>query len=200
MPACPGHVDFVPGHINLCGYVPDWASNFLGWAHYYFHSTIQQLHQSDTKPNLVAKILVTNFVLFFCNNTYWYGNQFNHKFSLLSLHHLIIPEWDNTCRNMYRKYRIMESIASSVSQYESYHDQVYRYTPSNQYLVKLFLSKWPSCVIVESIKEFHLRDQTWLCVYCWCQTPEGVVSPRGETTPSGVWHQQYTHNHVWSRL
>ena len=41
-----------------------------------------------------------------------------------------------------------------------------------------------------------LRDQTWLCVYCWCQTPEGVVlprraitraqpewSPRGETTP-----------------
>ena len=31
---------------------------------------------------------------------------------------------------MYRKYRIVESIASSVSQYESYHDQVYRYTPS----------------------------------------------------------------------
>ena len=22
-----------------------------------------------------------------------------------------------------------------------------------------------------------LRDQTWLCVYCWCPTPEGVVSP-----------------------
>ena len=22
-----------------------------------------------------------------------------------------------------------------------------------------------------------LRDQTGLCVYCWCQTPEGVVSP-----------------------
>ena len=55
------------------------------------------------------------------------------------------------------------------------------------------------------------RDQTWLCVYCWCQTPEGVVSPwgdhsgcalviarRGETTPLRVWHQQYTHNHVWS--
>ena len=31
---------------------------------------------------------------------------------------------------MYRKYRIVESIASSVSQYESYRDQVYRYTPS----------------------------------------------------------------------
>ena len=30
---------------------------------------------------------------------------------------------------MYRKYRIVESIASSVSQYESYRDQVYRYTP-----------------------------------------------------------------------
>ena len=55
------------------------------------------------------------------------------------------------------------------------------------------------------------RDQTWLCVCCWCQTPEGVVSPRGdhsgcvlviarrgETTPSGVWHQQHKHNHVWS--
>ena len=31
---------------------------------------------------------------------------------------------------MYRKYRIVECIASSVSQYESYRDQVYRYTPS----------------------------------------------------------------------
>ena len=30
---------------------------------------------------------------------------------------------------MYRKYRIVESIASNVSQYESYRDQVYRYTP-----------------------------------------------------------------------
>ena len=27
---------------------------------------------------------------------------------------------------------------------------------------------------------------------------EGAV--RGETTPEGVWHQQYTHKHVWSRL
>ena len=25
-----------------------------------------------------------------------------------------------------------------------------------------------------------------------------VIARRGETTPSGVWHQQYTHNHVWS--
>ena len=24
------------------------------------------------------------------------------------------------------------------------------------------------------------------------------IARRGETTPSGVWHQQYTHNHVWS--
>ena len=31
---------------------------------------------------------------------------------------------------MYHKYRIVECIASSVSQYESYRDQVYRYTPS----------------------------------------------------------------------
>ena len=54
-------------------------------------------------------------------------------------------------------------------------------------------------VAVEKIvASCYNRDQTWLCVYCWCQTPSGVVSPRGETTPSGVWHQQYTHNHVWS--
>ena len=25
-----------------------------------------------------------------------------------------------------------------------------------------------------------------------------VIARRGETTPWGVWHQQYTHNHVWS--
>ena len=34
---------------------------------------------------------------------------------------------------MYRKYRIVESIASSVSQYESYRDQVYRYTPNKDH-------------------------------------------------------------------
>ena len=32
---------------------------------------------------------------------------------------------------MYRKYRIVECIASSVSQYESYRDHVYRYTPTS---------------------------------------------------------------------
>ena len=31
---------------------------------------------------------------------------------------------------MYRKYRIVESIANSVSQYESYRDRVYPYTPT----------------------------------------------------------------------
>ena len=31
---------------------------------------------------------------------------------------------------MYRKYRIAESITSSVSQYESYLDQIDRYTPT----------------------------------------------------------------------
>ena len=35
---------------------------------------------------------------------------------------------------MYLKYRIVENIASSVSQYESYRDQVYRYTPSSLHL------------------------------------------------------------------
>ena len=24
----PGHVDLVPGHINFCCYMPDWASDF----------------------------------------------------------------------------------------------------------------------------------------------------------------------------
>ena len=39
---------------------------------------------------------------------------------------------------MYCKYRIVESIASSVSQYESYRDQVYRYTPClNTYCDKM---------------------------------------------------------------
>ena len=52
--------------------------------------------------------------------------------------------------------------------------------------------------VEKMVASCYNRDQTWLCVYCWCQTPSGVVSPRGETTPLGVWHQQYTHNHVWS--
>ena len=34
---------------------------------------------------------------------------------------------------MYCKYRIVECIASSVSQYESYRDQVYRYTPKGNH-------------------------------------------------------------------
>ena len=32
---------------------------------------------------------------------------------------------------MYNKYRIVECITSSVSQYESYRGQVYRYTPTH---------------------------------------------------------------------
>ena len=32
---------------------------------------------------------------------------------------------------MYCKYRIVESIGISVSQYKSYRDQVYRYTPTH---------------------------------------------------------------------
>ena len=41
----------------------------------------------------------------------------------------------------------------------------------------------------------YLRDRTWLCVYCCCQTPEGVVSSCGKTTPERVGHQDYGHNH-----
>ena len=34
------------------------------------------------------------------------------------------------CWNMYRKYRIVECIANSVSRYISYRELAYRYTPS----------------------------------------------------------------------
>ena len=76
---------------------------------------------------------------------------------------------------------------------------------------KLLLMSRILVAVEKMVASCYNRDQTWLCVYCWCQTPSGVVSPRGnhsgcalviarrgETTPSGVWHQQYTHNHVWS--
>ena len=42
---------------------------------------------------------------------------------------------------MYRKYCIVESIGSSVSQYKSCRDQVYRYTPS-AFLFFLHPSEW----------------------------------------------------------
>ena len=46
MPTCPGHVDFVPGHVNCCGYVPDWASDFPVWACTYFFSSIHKLYRA----------------------------------------------------------------------------------------------------------------------------------------------------------
>ena len=76
---------------------------------------------------------------------------------------------------------------------------------------KLLLMSRILVAVEKMVASCYNRDQTWLCVYCWCQTPSGVVSPRGdhsgctlviarrgETTPEGVWHQQYTHNNVWS--
>ena len=39
--------------------------------------------------------------------------------------------------------------------------------------------------LVASYYNHYNRDQSWL------------LSLRGETTPLGVWHQQYTHNHDW---
>ena len=36
------------------------------------------------------------------------------------------------CWNMYRKYRIVECIANSVSRYVSYRELAYRYTPTKQ--------------------------------------------------------------------
>ena len=46
--ACPGHVDLVPGHINFCDYVPDWASDFSVWACTYFPSTVHKLYRACT--------------------------------------------------------------------------------------------------------------------------------------------------------
>ena len=66
---------------------------------------------------------------------------------------------------------------------------------------KLLLMSRILVALEKMVASCHNRDQTWLCVYCWCQTPSGVVSPRraiARAQPSGVWHQQYTHNHVWS--
>ena len=63
---------------------------------------------------------------------------------------------------------------------------------------KLLLKSRILVAVEKMVASGYNRDQTWLCVYCWCQTPSAVLSPRGETTPSGVWYQQYTHNHFWS--
>ena len=61
---------------------------------------------------------------------------------------------------------------------------------------RMFIEHIYLCTFFGGGGGFCLRDQTWLCVYCWCQTPEDVVSrrraitrvqpewsPRGETTP-----------------
>ena len=92
---------------------------------------------------------------------------------------------------MYRKYRIVESIASSVSQYESYRDQVYCYTPILNHRAigqfDLSLTGW---------KRWHILELYWttlkwncLCVLklykCepfltsslqWCQNERDGVS------------------------
>ena len=44
--ACLGHVDFVRGHINFCGYVPGWASDFSVWTCTYFFSCIHKLYMA----------------------------------------------------------------------------------------------------------------------------------------------------------
>ena len=41
-----------------------------------------------------------------------------------------------------------------------------------------------------------LRDQTWLCVYCWCQTPEGVVPPHRAITRA--WCHHFFHSNQYS--
>ena len=60
---------------------------------------------------------------------------------------------------MYRKYRIVECIASSVSQYESYRDQVYRYTPKQmQTFCQLELCEQLSC------SEIWIKIQKFPCI------------------------------------
>ena len=77
---------------------------------------------------------------------------------------------------MYRKYRIVESITSSVSQYESYRDQVYCYTPRQDLgrvrLREMLLVKWAlnelincfdllSQLTLSRVQSFSDRGQTW---------------------------------------
>ena len=59
---------------------------------------------------------------------------------------------------MYRNYRIVESIASSVSQYESYRDQVYRYTPS------VISSKGIERNVIHRLCELFKKWNSWLAV------------------------------------
>ena len=50
-----------------------------------------------------------------------------------------------------------------------------------------------SCV--ERWQKEGLMDQTWLCVYCWCQTPSGVVTPRRAITraqPIIIWCHHFS--------
>ena len=44
----PGVVDLVPGHINFCGYVPHWASDFFSQGMYFFPSSIHKLYRACT--------------------------------------------------------------------------------------------------------------------------------------------------------
>ena len=84
----------------------------------------------------MAPVSTTKFgiFLFLKKNHTIYSNQSNHKSSGLSHHQLIIPVWIKY-QNIYCKYCIVDSIASSVLQYESYHDQVYQYTPNTHTLI-----------------------------------------------------------------
>ena len=55
--------------------------------------------------------------------------------------------------------------------------------------------------VEKMVASCYNRDQTWLCVYCWCQTPSGVVSPRGDHSGCALAREldtNNTHNHVWS--
>ena len=55
MPTCPGHVDFVPGHVKLCGNVPKWASDIKGKTHAYFPSSTHQLYKAWTVLQLSGR-------------------------------------------------------------------------------------------------------------------------------------------------
>ena len=87
---------------------------------------------------------------------------------------------------MYRKYRIVESITSSVSQYESYHDQVYRYTPT-EYSVN-----WcQRDVIVHNLLRYVLTPENILYMYSFLSIHIGYVHPVDLAFCANTWHSSH---------
>ena len=65
------------------------------------------------------------------------------------------------CWNMYRKYRIMECTANSVSRYVSYRELAYHYTPT------IHKPKWAAVEVWESMSDFVLHFTGHMITYPW---------------------------------